>query len=148
MPRLVKRKALWQEIQEVARQLHNYSISGVLHECRKRGVITPRMLASWGNSAGEQRVKAALKHEIEPGVPFSGVIHESEQGEFTWAPVDSMTFEEYCAFLRNGQNNSGRDLKKMVQQQQWGRNKFGPRYDVDGYEEFAPDWYRRFLDQA
>jgi hypothetical protein len=106
------------------------------------------MLARWGNSAGEQRVKAALKHEIAPGVPFSGVIAKSEQGEFTWAPVDSMDFEEYCAFLRNNQENAGADIVKIGQQQQWGRNKFERRYDLDQHEEFSRTWMQHYIDLA
>ena len=148
MPPLVSRRSLVQEIQDVATDLHTYTPSTVLHECLKRRVITAKMLATWGNSAGEQRVKAALKHEIAPGVPFSGVIAWTKQGEFTWTTVDSMGFDEYRAFLRHNQENAGRDVLKIRQQQRWGRDKFGDRYEVDTYEEFSPAWMQRYLVMA
>jgi hypothetical protein len=149
MPRSVQRKPLWQEIQEVARRLGNFNPASVLHECLRVQIITPRMIAKWGNATGELRCKAALKREIAPGVPFSGVIScDREQMSFTWAPVDSMRLEEYRAMLRHDMDNCGRAIKTIKQKQTWGRNKWGDVVDLEAFEEFSPAWMQRYIDLA
>jgi hypothetical protein len=130
----------------VARQLGTFNPSSVLHECQRRHIITPMMLAQWGNETATLRCKSALKREIAPGVPFSGVIAQDVQGAFTWTSVDSMSPEEYRAMLRYDMENCGRDISAIVQKQRWGRNKWGRL--VDTWEEFSPTWHQHYIDLA